>query len=612
MCGIFLAVSTRHPIAPERFDTARDTLLHRGPDAAGTAILDDGRVALGHRRLAIIDLSASANQPMRLDTLHVTFNGEIYNYPKLKRELERQGCLFQTKSDTEVLLHGYRQWGEALCARLEGMFAFAIWDEAAGTLFIARDHLGQKPLYYLSTGAQFVAASEIKAIASYVSESFRLRPESIVDSLYYAFVPEPYTWYRDVWSLPPGHCLELSVRRGSLEPKVRDYWRFTPPGEPRNIDARTAKEEFGALFEATVQDHMLADVEVGAFLSGGVDSAGVTMIASRLSTGPIKTFSIGFGEKDDELERAGESARRFGSDHTTDIVRESVFRDSVEMALRLFDQPFSDTSLVPTDRVAALAAKRVKVVLTGDGGDEVFGGYHFGRHLSPWLDRRPRAGSTAKWLQLNTILWLKRFAYSALGEAWWHRHHDPLRETVLLGRLRSLLGPSIAAQIRDYDPSWAVEKFRVEGLDPFRAAQWSAIKLLLPCRMLPKVDRCTMAHSLESRAPILAPRLVEFLLSLPTDVKNPKQDWFKGLYRSYLRGKVPDSVVDAPKRGFGTPGSWRPIDSSRRDDAWAGLSRCLEADILSPRSLSRVSARPRTLWEFLQVERALTTNLMTV
>jgi asparagine synthase (glutamine-hydrolysing) len=355
---------------------------------------------------------------------------------------------------------------------------------------------------------------------------------------------------------------------------------------------------------------MLADVEVGAFLSGGVDSAGVVWLASRIGGKPIRALSIGFGEADDELGRARESARRFGAIHTAEIVHESAFRQSVDKVLQLFDEPFTDTSLVPTERVSALAAQQVKVVLTGDGGDEVFGGYEYGRHLSPWLDDARGPRNPIMRAQVKSMLWLNRSTYTVLGEKWWQRHHDPLRRNAFLWRLRGLLGSDIKAEIGDYDPRWAIDKDRIEGLDPFRQAQWSGLKLELPSKMLVKVDRCTMAHSLEARAPFLAPRVVEFLLSLPTAIKNPKSDWYKGLYRNYLRGHVPDSVLSAAKRGFGIPDRWRPLPEAALRDL--KLDRCFDAHLLRPGSLGHVTRRPWLVWQFLQVERAFADGLMTV
>jgi asparagine synthase (glutamine-hydrolysing) len=490
------------------------------------------------------------------------------------------------------------------------MFAFAIWDESSGVLFAARDHCGQKPFYYNFSEGQFVAASEIKALASFLGKSFRLRPESLVDNLYFDFTPEPYTWYRDVLSLPPGHCLTVTSRAGKINCDIKEYWDFIPPVTPIDIDHREALDHLGKLLESTVADHLLADVEVGAFLSGGVDSTGMVMLASRLTGKPIRALSIGFGRADDELDRARESAQLFGANHITEIVREEAFRQSIESVLRLFDQPFTDTSLVPTERVAALAAKQVKVVLTGDGGDEVFGGYEYGCHLSPWLDRRHIPGSMAKKGVVAGKRWFNRLAYSVLGEKWWLEHSDPLENDVLLWRLRGLFGSELKAKIADYDPAWAVEKCRVEGLDPFRLAQWAGIKLALPGKMLPKVDRCTMAHSLEARAPLLAPRLVEFLLSLPTSIKNPKSDWYKGLYRSYLRGKVPGSVIDAPKRGFATPDTWRPVADAAIHKV--DLKLCVEAQLLKRESLGRVMRDSKLLWLFLQIEFALANGIVTV
>ena len=334
------------------------------------------------------------------------------------------------------------------------------------------------------------------------------------------------------------------------------------------------------------------------------------MLASRVSGKPIRALSIGFGEADDELERARESARRFGAIHTAEIVQESAFRQSIGKALQLFDEPFTDTSLVPTERVSALAAQQVKVVLTGDGGDEVFGGYEYGQHLSPWLDNSRAPSNVLKWTKVKSTLWLSRFAYTALGEKWWLDHHDPLSQNRFLWRLRRLLGPDIRAEVGDYDPRWAMERDRIERLDPLRQAQWTDLKVALPSKMLVKVDRCTMAHSLESRAPFLAPRVVEFLLSLPTAVKNPKSDWYKGLYRSYLRGHVPDSVLSAPKRGFGIPGRWRALPAAALRDL--KLDRCLGAHLLRPGSLAHVARHPLLVWQFLQVERAFADGLMTV
>jgi asparagine synthetase B (glutamine-hydrolysing) len=208
------------------------------------------------------------------------------------------------------------------------------------------------------------------------------------------------------------------------------------------------------------------------------------------------------------------------------------------------------------------------------------------------------------------MLWLNRSTYTVLGEKWWQRHHDPLRRNAFLWRLRGLLGSDIKAEIGDYDPRWAIDKDRIEGLDPFRQAQWSGLKLELPSKMLVKVDRCTMAHSLEARAPFLAPRVVEFLLSLPTAIKNPKSDWYKGLYRNYLRGHVPDSVLSAAKRGFGIPDRWRPLPEAALRDL--KLDRCFDAHLLRPGSLGHVTRRPWLVWQFLQVERAFADGLMTV
>ena len=613
MCGILITYAPA-PVDRARFDVARDTLIHRGPDAQQSVFLEGGCLALGHTRLSIIDLSSRANQPMRSDNLWVSFNGEIYNYPELRQQLEVKGCQFTTSSDTEVLLHGFRVWGEHLCERLLGMFAFVIWDDETKRLFLGRDHFGQKPLYYSEISGEFIAASEIKAIKAYSRHRLPLRRESIIDAMVQDFVAEPDTWYQDIKVLPAGH--QMSVRRtaeGGISTVIRNYWSFLPDPDPAPVDRGTALERLSVEIDEAIRSHMLADVEVGAFLSGGIDSTAIVTLASELVDHPIKTFSIGFGG-DDELPVARATAARIGAEHCEDTVAESDFRSASAKVLRLFDHPFTDTSLVPTERVSELAARRVKVVLTGDGGDECFGGYDYGRYLGPGLVDGKDASIRLPGALQPFSAWLDRCRWAALGSERWAL--DARERIVRIRKLSTkrarILAPELLAEIDGYDPSYSYRQHRNLKLDGFRDAQWIGIKVPLPNKMLVKVDRCSMSHSLETRAPFLSPRLVEFVLNLPTEISNPKHFWYKGLLRTWLAGKVSADVLNGRKQGFGVPRHWSQLDAHQFREGRELLPGCVSATFLKPMAWQEMRSMPHHLWRFMQIEQALEDGTLSV
>ena len=613
MCGILIAYAP-NPIDRARFDAARDTLIHRGPDAQQSVFLEAGCLALGHTRLSIIDLSSRANQPMRSNNLWVTFNGEIYNYPELRKQLEAKGCQFVTSSDTEVLLHGFRIWGEDLCERLLGMFAFTIWDDETKQLFMGRDHFGQKPLYYSETGGELVAASEIKAIKAYSRHRFTLRRESIVDAMVQDFVAEPNTWYQDIKVLPAGH--QMSVRRtreGAISTVIRNYWSYLPDPDPAPVKRDNALERLGSEIDEAIRSHRLADVEVGAFLSGGIDSTAIVTLASKLVDRPVKTFSIGFGGND-ELPVARATAARIGAEHCEDRVAESDFRTASGNVLKIFDHPFTDTSLVPTERVSALAARRVKVALTGDGGDECFGGYDYGRYLGPGLVEGTSLGINLPGPLQPFSTWLDRCRWTALGsERWALAARERIVQIRKLSRKRArILAPELLNDLGGYDPSYSYRQHRNPKLDGFRDAQWIGIKVPLPNKMLVKVDRCSMSHSLETRAPFLSPRLVEFMLDLPTEITNPKNCWYKGLLRTWLVGKVSSEVLEGRKQGFGVPRHWSQLDDQGFREDHELLPECVSADFLKPMAWQAMRAMPHHLWRFMQIERALKDGTLSV
>lgn len=605
MCGFIINISNDSPIDRERFNKARDTMYHRGPDAAGTFILGEGYIALGHRRLSIMDLSDAANQPMKLDNLFVTFNGEIYNYPELRIILQGKGCQFKTHCDTEVLLHGYRVWGKSICKYLKGMFAFAIWDDAEKEIFMARDHVGQKPLYYAQIGRQFIAASEIKAIKALIGSRLELRQESIMDFQYFDFVPEPNTWFRDIKCVLPGHSMHVRSKNNSFICSSKQYWDFSPDPSPSPISHSSALDLLGEHVQEAIKSHLLSDVEVGAFLSGGADSTAIVSTASQFLDHPIRTFSVGFGNPDgDELPLARETADKIGTVHTEGIVTEEDFRASLESLLDVFDQPFADTSLVPTERVSALAVKDVKVVLTGDGGDEAFGGYDYGWYISPFLESKANRLDSLGGIKNYLLSYFEKIYYLTYGvDKWRNNHNNLLKRRRLRSRVNSLLGNDIAKNLQEYDPTWVYNKHRNLEIDSFREAQWMGVKIMLPNKFLVKVDRSSMKHSLEARAPFLSHTLLEAMLNLPTDIRNPENNWYKGLFRSWLKGKIPDSVLNARKRGFATPRNWQPVISN--DNAMSSLHRCIDASFVNPIAMKRIKREPKLFWKFLQLECAL-------
>lgn len=596
MCGYLGFISIDQPVDREQFDAARDQLSHRGPDAAGSVYLMDGRVALGHRRLSIIDLSFAANQPMQCEELWVVYNGEIYNYPVLRKELESSGYVFRTHCDTEVLLHGYRAWGRDLPRRLAGMFSFCIWDDRRKRFLGARDHAGQKPFYFRHDHRRFIVASEPKAIFTLDGGLSKMRRESIKEFLIYDDIPDPFTWYDGLMSLPPGHRLEFKIGASIGDPVISDYWEYTPPVNPDKTFRRTARSRMGKLMNRSVQMHQLADVELGAFLSGGLDSSGVVALESRQRTSPVRTFSIGYVGDEGELPLARQVAGRWNCMHTESQLDLDGIIEAFNRSLDLFDMPFGDSSQFPTYELAKLASLKIKVVLTGDGGDEVFGGYwSLGRYMGrPSLD-------TGR---------LKDFLYGLkhrgeLTRQWQSPYNfgHALADNALAG---DYLGPEFK-DLRDYDGWWFYKKHWLPELDPFRRAQWNDFKCYLPT-VLKKVDRCTMAHSLEARCPILLPKLIEFAFNLPTEVRNPKGR-FKDLYRSWLEKErlLPPALFKAEKKGFGI--SQAVADNIVINEyISSSLQIAIDEGWLSGRAFEAASKNWGCSWRMALIGRALQEN----
>jgi asparagine synthase (glutamine-hydrolysing) len=555
MCGIygFVGQDLGAPDHAGALLGAMDrALFHRGPDDGGAYF--DGRCAMGMRRLSIIDLAAG-HQPLGNEdgSVWVVFNGEIYNYRELHAQLSARGHQLATRSDTECLVHLYEDRGADLVHALDGMFAFALWDRARGELTLARDRLGIKPLYYAELEGGLLFGSELKSLLQHPALQRRISPRAL--SHYFAFgvTPDDEAIVDGVRKLPPGHV--LSWRAGRIA--ARRYWDLRPPARGP-FDEGDAIDEVRFLVRQAVRTHLVADVPVGAFLSGGIDSASVVAHMALLGARP-KTFSIGFDDpRYDELAWARVVAQRFGTDHHELVVRPDAWALAEELAFSL-DEPFADVSAVPTFLVSKLASSEVKVVLTGDGGDEVFAGY----------DRYPKAlAEAARYDRLPARLRQLVGSVASLlpaGAPGKHRlHHlamDPTRrfidgQSLFPHHQRPLLrGSAPVARAMSAEPSPLDER---AGL--YQSAPGDALSRLLyldtmtylPLDILTKVDRMTMACSLEARPPLLDHHLVEALFAMPSSLKL-RENRQKHVFKRAMAGLVPQEILTRGKFGFGVP-----------------------------------------------------------
>jgi asparagine synthase (glutamine-hydrolysing) len=567
VCGICGAFGLSGPL-----DTAVRAALpamataisHRGPDGQG--LFCDDRAALGHRRLAIID-RARGHQPIANEdgTKQIVFNGEIYNHKLLRADLERRGHRFRTDSDTEVILHSFEEFGDACLDRLEGMFAFVIYDQLRGELFAARDRLGKKPFYFAVLKDAFHFGSEIKAIAQSPLWDDELAPDGLEGYLSLGYFLAPATIYRHVRVLEPGHWLR--VRNGRVE--TRQYWdvaRFDDDAR----DAGHLQVELDALLKAVVNERLESEVPLGAFLSGGLDSGLVVSYMSEAMSDPVNTTTVGFGDAaHDETGAAGVTARHLATRHYADVV-EPRLEDVLDPVVRAFDQPFADSSAIPAWYVSAMARRHVTVALTGDGGDEVFGGYDFryvphaleararvfvpgalGRTAMRWLGRRwPTSRALPRALRLSTIL-------ANLGDDAATAYYSDLcfAKPHAVGRVLGLPGRRDA---RDSAVFAAVTDpyRRCPSASAVQRAQYADLKVYLPNDVLVKVDRMSMQHGLEIRCPLLDRRVVEFGFRVPTSTKMPGLE-SKHLLRRLARERLPAELLSLPKRGFTAPvGAW--------------------------------------------------------
>ncbi len=585
MCGIAGVVYRDQGVQVSTGDLRRmcDTLVHRGPDDEGFFV--DGGVGLGMRRLSIIDL-AGGHQPMCNEDgrIWIIFNGEIYNFPDLRKELERLGHRFATHSDTEAIVHAYEEYGDDCVSKLNGMFAFAIWDQRLRRLFLARDRLGVKPLYYYLDGDFLAFGSEIKAILQLEEVPRELDLQALDAYLTFEYIPAPLSIFRGIRKLPPGHTLAFQEGRAL----VRQYWEV-PCGAPLAGGEEELRQRLYELLRDAVRIRLISDVPLGAFLSGGIDSSTIVCLMSEVMDRPVKTFSIGFDDPSyNELGYARAVARHFGTDHEELTIRPDVAGLTQDL-VRYLDEPLADVSIFPTYLVSRLARQQVTVALSGDGGDELFAGYDWYladrlerayRHLPaslrqrlvPYLLSHVPPSSQKKGL-VNV---LKRFVEGAalpaeLEHYRWNTFLTPeARRQMYTGELLAGLDGWSAA-------SRFVACLNAFGnADPLWRQQTADIKTYLADDILMKVDRMSMANSLEARTPFLDYRVVELAASLPSQFK------LRGLKRKYLlkrcmAGRLPPLVLSRGKQGFSIPmKNWL-----------RGELRPLLLDVLSPARLRR-------------------------
>ena len=558
ICGILYEDSNRRPDI-EILKRMCDTLVHRGPDDHGQVVL--GHVGLGIRRLSIIDLS-TGKQPLSNEDgkVSIVFNGEVYNYRELRRDLEKSGHRFSTQSDTETIVHGYEEWGEGVCEKLNGMFGLALWDGRKKKLLLARDRLGIKPLYYYQDEEKLVFGSEIKAILQCPGIRKEIDLTALDNYLTFEYIPSPRSIFKDIRKLEPGQY--LTWQDGKI--RVKLYWKLIP--EEKAWRGEDARERLSELLEDSVRLRLVSDVPLGAFLSGGIDSSIVVSLMAKLMDDPVKTFSIGFKESSyNELKYARSVAHKYGTEHHEFFV-EAKALELTEKLVKQFDEPFGDFSIFPTYLVSKIARDFVTVTLSGDGGDELFAGYdtyrahRFDRWFYHWLPKVVKDGffgRLARWLpptekKKGAINSFRRFVQgTCLSKSLYHARWMVFLQEWERGKVFS---KSVLNTIEREDPYDFIHRYShlVDGFDDVTRTGFIDVKTYLVDDILVKVDRMSMATSLEARVPYLDHRVVEFAFTLPPGLK------MRGFKTKFLLEKtfwdrLPREVQNRDKQGFSIP-----------------------------------------------------------
>jgi asparagine synthase (glutamine-hydrolysing) len=593
MCGIAGIVSKDRGA---RMDGATiramcDAIVHRGPDDEG--IYAQGPVGLGMRRLSIIDL-AGGHQPIFNEdrSIAIVFNGEIYNFPELRTELERRGHRFTTNSDTEVIVHLYEDMGPACVSQLRGMFTFALYDRTRDKLLIGRDRLGKKPMHYALAGDRLLFGSEIKSILAVAPELARIDHQALLQYMYFGYILDPLTAFLPIRKLPPGHLLEFE--RGEL--RIQQYWDLPQYATHSPSSEEECLVEMERRLAEAVRIRLISDVPLGALLSGGTDSSIVVALMARASSEPVKTFSIGFKQADfNEAPYARLVAERFHTDHH-ELILEPDIVGTVEKLTRSLEEPFGDSSMLPTYFISCLARQHVTVALSGDGGDEVFAGYD--RYRTALHDRAfPWVPEWTRSLYRNHIH--QRLPYSVPGRSlaysislpWDKRYAEDVSLQPIFRELR-LLSEDVLARAEQDDPLNALHHYleRAPAKDPLSRLLYLDSKTYLPGDILTKVDRMSMLTSLEVRVPILDHVFLEWATSLTPEwkMRGGKQKYM--LKKLAQRVGVPREVLDRPKQGFALP----LVHWTRHD-----LKDMIMSVLLQPRTLQRGYFKPEAVRQLL-------------
>ncbi len=554
MCGICGYISDKNINIKEM----NDVLSHRGPD--NQTVFSDKHVALGHTRLSILDLSDESNQPMLSQSQRyvIVYNGEVYNFLDLKKELIELGVTFQKESDTEVVLEGFEQWGTALFEKLNGMFAFSIYDKKLNKIYIARDRFGIKPLYYYNHHHQdFIFGSEIKSILTSNIVKKEISYQGLYEYLHFATTLGETTFYNNIKKLESGHFIEYDIENRALEiKKYKVNYELSSSNDSLDDAIKKTKE----LFENAVKRQLVSDVPIGIFLSGGVDSTAITAYATKHYNGKVKTFSAGFDFDggDNELENAKFIANHFGTEHQELHIKGDNVPEILEDLNHHFDQPFGDAANIPLYLMSQALKGKEKVILQGDGGDELFAGYHryirlhhyktykgIARFLSIIRNLIPKSSSKYKGL---------RFLFALNQKEPSHEMAYILSQEMFNEDPADYFSEEIQEQLQKVEPFQRYQHFynKFKELDPVNRALYTDMNIILPDLYFEKVDRATMANSLEVRVPFLDNDLAAYAMSLPSHYKVRGKEK-KYLLKKAFEGVVPDKILYGPKKGFGVP-----------------------------------------------------------
>ncbi len=541
MCGIFGQFNAAVPLDKAIFNQKRDTLIHRGPDGADSWFSEDGKRGLGFRRLSFLDLSEKGMQPLCNEdgSLWLCVNGEIYNYLELKEELIKKGHCFRSETDSEVILHGYEEWGVQVLEKIKGMFAIALWDEKNRQLLLARDRFGIKPLYYSIQRNNLYFASELKAIIRYENEKPPLNTRAISQYLSYRFIPSPFTIWENCFKVPPAHYLLIDLARpdrlqGPLEAK--SYWNIDYTAQ--KMPARDTVEQVDHLLSRSVSQHLRSDVPIGSFLSGGYDSSALVYYMTKAGYRP-NTFAIGF----DNWPESEHHYAQLVAEHLEVPFHQTIVGSEqlglLDKLVYNYDEPIGDISIIPTYMVSQLAAQKNKAVFSGEGADEMFGGYWWQKAIA----------DTPAWL----VWWQKM---SSMMGARPDYFVEKYADAMSMGRythdnLPGLLHPDLHASIPSYADAFYEQHYR-KVWPPIKSFQYMDVKSFMSELVLVKIDRASMAHSLEVRVPFLDHELFEFVFSLHPDSFFRKKET-KFLLRENIKKVLPQKILDRPKQGFVGP-----------------------------------------------------------